>query len=330
MSRGWRMSETRATVTAGSLNVRRAASTSAERVTSLQRGQVVQVLGRSGNWYEVTDGTIRGFVHADFLRLDGTPVAHGFLCHDDGLCECSIEPPAHQRIATTGPGDTARVAARAWNRYGGLLAPLCEATEVSLAAAIGVLCVESSGQGMSDSGRLIIRFENHVFWNRWGKGRPDVFRQHFTFDTSKVWTGHTYRGSVTEAWKTGHRDQQSEWDAFTIARALHEPAALQSISMGASQIMGFNHAAIGYDSAGEMFECFKAEERFHILGLFDFIKGGGRTSPMLEALRRGEYEQFATHYNGNGQAAAYGARIRAAAAAFERIAPAHSPSMVHA
>lgn len=315
------MSDTRATVTAGTLNVRRAASTGAERVGVFPRGHVVQVLARTGTWYEVTDGTVRGFVHGDFLRLDGTPVADGFLCHDDGLCTCEMEPPADRRIATAGPGETTQAAARAWNRYGDLLAQLCETTDVSLPAAIGVLCVESSGQGMSAAGRLIIRFENHIFWTRWGKGRPDAFRECFAFDPSKRWTGHKYRASATEPWRTGHRDQDSEWDAFTIARTLHEPAALQSISMGASQIMGFNHAAIGYDSAREMFQRFSADERFHILGLFDFIKGGGRTSPMLEALRRGEYEQFATHYNGNGQAAAYGARIRTAATAFERIAP---------
>jgi hypothetical protein len=41
---------------------------------------------------------------------------------------------------------------------------------------------------------------------------------------------------------------------------------------------------------------------------------------MLEALRREQYDQFATYYNGNGQAAAYGARIRAAAAAFTSVA----------
>jgi len=315
------MSETRATVTASTLNVRRAPNTGAERVGSFERGKVVEVLERSGNWYEVTDGTVRGFVHGDFVRLDSTPVADGFLCHDRGLCACMIEPPADRRVATTGPGETALAAARAWNSYGGLVTQLCETTGVSLSAAVGVLCVESSGRGKTASGRLIIRFENHIFWSRWGKSNEDAFREHFTFDPSKRWTGHKYRASASEPWKTGHRDQQSEWDAFTIARSLHEPAALQSISMGASQIMGFNHAAIGYDSAKEMFDQFSADERFHVLGMFDFIKGGGRTSPMLEALRRGEYEQFATHYNGNGQAAAYGARIRAAAAAFERIAP---------
>ena len=315
------MSYSQGTVTASTLNVRRAGSAASERVGELRRGAVVQVLGRAGHWYEITDGTIRGFAHGDYLRLDGSPSVDGFLCHDHALCSASLAPASQRCISATNLGGTSLAAARAWNRYGGMLAPLCDTTKITPAAAVGVLCVESSGQGMSDAGRLIIRFENHVFWDRWGKHHPEVYDGSFVFDRTKRWTGHKYRARASDAWKTAHLGQTAEWEAFSLARALHEPAAMQSISMGAPQIMGFNHAAIGYDSAKEMFDRFADDERYHILGLFDFVKGGGRTSRMLEALRREEYEQFATHYNGNGQAAVYGARIRAAAAAFERIAP---------
>ena len=314
------MSYTHATVTAGTLNVRRAPDAGAEAVGTLGRGATVQVLGRSGSWYEVDDGTLHGFAHGDYLRLDSTPAADGYLCHDGGLCEAPLAPAPERRVAA-GPGDTARSVARAWNRYGGVLAPLCASVSISPAAAVGVLCVESSGQGMSDAGRLIIRFENHVFWDRWGKAHPDAYRERFAFNADKRWTGHRYRADGARPWKTGHAGQDAEWEAFTIARGLDETAATESISKGASQIMGFNHAAIGYDSAREMFDRFSADERYHILGLFDFVKGGGRTSRMLEALRREEYDLFATYYKGNGQAAAYGARIRAAVDAFARVAP---------
>jgi hypothetical protein len=315
------VSYSQATVTSTTLNVRRAGRVAAERVGELRRGAVVQVLGREGHWYEITDGTIRGFVHGDYLRLDGTLAADGFFCHDDVLCGSSLAPASRQCIAATGLGGTALAAARAWNRYGGMLAPLSDKAGIKPAAAVAVLCVESSGQGMSDTGRLVIRFENHVFWDRWGKHHPDDFGARFTYDRAKRWTGHKYRARAADPWKSAHLGQTAEWEAFSIARALDEPAAMQSISMGAPQIMGFNHAAIGYDSAKEMFDRFAADERFHIHGLFDFVKGSAQTSRMLEALRREEYEQFATHYNGNGQAAVYGARIRAAATAFTGIAP---------
>ena len=318
------MSHLHATVTAGTLNVRRSASTNAERVGELRRGDSVEVLGRAGSWYEIATTSVRGFVHADFVRVDSTPTPDGFLCHDEGLCGCALAPTGTLPPADTAAlNDSTRTAIRAWQRYGGLLEPLCRRAEFAPASAVGVLCVESSGQGMSDTGRLIIRFENHIFWNRWGNQHPETFRRHFTFDASRRWTGHRFRTDSAGVWKTSHAGQTSEWEAFTLARTLDESAALRSISMGASQIMGFNHAAIGYDSAKEMFDRFSADERFHVLGLFDFVTGGAATSPMLEALRREDYERFATHYNGNGQAAAYGARIRDAVAAFRRAMPGH-------
>ena len=77
-----------------------------------------------------------------------------------------------------------------------------------------------------------------------------------------------------------HGNQNLEWQVFEFARNLNEPAAMRSISMGGPQIMGFNHSRIGYDSAREMFDTFQADIRYHVLGLFDFIKGSGTTSPL--------------------------------------------------
>jgi hypothetical protein len=314
------MSVTHATVTASSLNVRQAGDPNSALLGTLGRHATVEVLGRAGNWYEVSAGPLRGFVHGDFLHLDTAPDPIGFLCHDDGLCTTSMTPPAEQTIDTSALTGTTKQAAQTWNRYGALLGSLSAATSLAPSAAVGVLCVESSGQGFVN-GRLVIRFEPHVFWDRWGKTNAGAFDRCFSFDSGKRWTGHRYRATERDAWSVAHRGQDAEWEAFSIARALDEASAMRSISMGAPQIMGFNHAAIGYDSARAMFDRFSADDRFHILALFDFIKGAGRTSRMLEALRRQEYEQFATHYNGNGQAAVYGARIRSVVSAFEKVAP---------
>src|SRR5215217_6737969 len=90
------VSYSQATVTASTLNVRRAGSAASDRVGELRRGAVVQVLGRAGHWYEITDGTIRGFAHGDYLRLDGAPSADGFLCHDDALCSATLAPASPQ------------------------------------------------------------------------------------------------------------------------------------------------------------------------------------------------------------------------------------------
>jgi len=90
-----------------------------------------------------------------------------------------------------------------------------------------------------------------------------------------------------------HGKQDQEWRVFEFARKLSEPAAMRSISMGGPQIMGFNHSRIGYDSAGEMFHAFESDIRYHVLGLFDFIKGSGSrfgtpNKPLGEGIQNGE------------------------------------------
>ena len=96
---------------------------------------------------------------------------------------------------------------------------------------------------------------------------------------------------------------------------------MRSISMGAPQIMGFNFAGIGYESVGEMFNAFESDIRYHILGLFDFLKGSGTTSPMIFALQRKRFEDFAARYNGRGQAAKYGEWIENAFETFRKLQP---------
>lgn len=188
------------------------------------------------------------------------------------------------------------------------------------AASVAVLQVESSGSGFGAGGRLKIRFENHVFWSHWGRDHPDAFHRHFRFDASRRWQGHRFRARGEDPWEDFHDAGQSgEWRAFEHARGFDEFAALSSISMGASQVMGFNHHLIGYGSPQAMFDRFRRHERFHILSLFDFIKGPGTISPMLEALRRRRFTEFATHYNGSGQAAMYGGLIEKYVTTFERL-----------
>lgn len=301
-----------AVVTATVLNLRLDASIDHPPVGRLPRGTRVEILERHGAWYRVDSPDGEGFVHGDFVVLLDLEPAVGFLHERPELHDIPLEVSEADRL-NTGPGSSFKegVVARTWNGKGGLLGVLSDVVSVADAASVAVLIVESSGSGFGNDGRLKIRFENHVFWLRWGRDHPDVFDRHFRFDPSRRWQGHRFRVDEQADWEEFHdRGQTGEWRAFEHARALDEHAALCSISMGASQVMGFNHHMIGYGSPLSMFDRFREHERFHILGLFDFIKGAGSTSPMLEALRRRQFTEFATHYNGNGQAAMYGASIR--------------------
>lgn len=231
--------------------------------------------------------------------------------------------------------------AAAWEKHGTKLGPLAQELGIPPADAVAILCVESGGQGFGADGRLIIRFENHVFWKRWGSKTPqnkERFNARFRFDPAKKWLGHKHRwqqeNDAAEAgeWRASHRSQASEWEALGIARAMDDGQALCSTSMGCAQLMGFNYSVAGYGSVQEMFAAFgdaEAGEGNQIMAMFRFIGGtvpgarkpqGKKTAPaMLEAIRRNDLVRFAELYNGPGKAKEYGDKLRRMRDAFVRI-----------
>ncbi len=292
-------------VTATKLNVREYPSISSAKIGSLSRGKQVDILAVEQQWYKIKSDDLNGFVYGDFITLVDKQPASPYLMEMDSLQ--TVPLTESMPIQITGVfSATEKKVAKAWNDFGGLITALSYIVDIDPGCAVAVICVESSGKGFSADNRMIIRFENHKFWTFWGKQHPDQFRRYFKYRKGKAWLGHEFRTSVDENWKTFHGKQSREWDVFNFAKSLDESAAMQSISMGLPQIMGFNHAAIGYGTSGQMFGCFQSDIRYHILGLFDFLRGAGTTSPMLQALQLRQYDQFASRYNGSGQAAQYG------------------------
>ena len=297
-------------VTASELNVRGGPSTGEPIKGRLVRGSRVEIVDTAGRWYRIrSDAGLEGFVHGSFLTILDEEPAASFLFEDAGLGSVPLEVPDHERIDTGPLSGRRRDVARTWNRYGGLLAGLSGSMDIDPGCAVAVLLVESGGVGFGRGGRMIIRFENHKFWSFWGKANRQAFDRHFRFNAQKCWQGHEFCEVPDTTWGGFHGDQNKEWAVFEFARGLHEPAAMMSISMGLPQIMGFNHAEIGYDGVRGMFDNFSADVRFQILGLFDFVRGKGTTSPMLQALQRRDFDRFASLYNGPGQAAKYGGWI---------------------
>ena len=88
-----------------------------------------------------------------------------------------------------------------------------------------------------------------------------------------------------------------------------------SISMGAAQIMGFNHSAIGYRTVQEMFEAFQADVRNQLAALFRFIE----VNRLEDAVRRADFRAFARVYNGRGQEDIYGARMQSYHDAYHQL-----------
>lgn len=234
------------------------------------------------------------------IEVSATPLAD-HVTGAMGTPFVDLAPPPDQRLPMAVAAGAPQTVVNTWNQYGGLLLEEARRMGINPAVAVAVLAAESNGQPFDSNGRLIIRFENHIFYTYWGKKHEEQFRQHFTFASEEIWKEHQWRPDPAGTWQPVHRDQDSEWRVFQFARTLDESAALYAISMGAPQIMGFNHTTIGYATVQAMFDAFCRDVRAQLTSLFRFMEVNG----LVNAVRNGDFLTFAKVYNGSGQAQRY-------------------------
>jgi N-acetylmuramidase-like protein/uncharacterized protein DUF4157 len=211
-----------------------------------------------------------------------------------------------------------RTMASIYNSRGQLIEEQARDLGVSTHAVAGIMQVESGGMTFGErTGKTIIRFENHVFWDEWGRHNATAFNTHFDFDRhGKRWELHRFRESPAGTWEAFHGNQEQEWRILEFASSMSgEEPAYRSASWGAGQIMGFNATRIGFATAVEMANAFNRSERSQVTGILDFIRAN-RLAPQI---RRGDYLTLATRYNGSGQARSYAAKIEAAARSYQRV-----------
>ena len=294
------------------INIRNAPTIdSTTDVGDLNVGQSLEwISGPVNGWY-----VARVYLSAQFSQVIGdqpTPTPGGLdVPGGSPLTLAELEAlsltPAHQLSAPGGAGQSALNAARIWNKYGGFLESLSAKIGIDKAVAVAVIAVESGGSGMGADGRMIIRFENHLFWSFWGQANAATYNQYFAFNQNVKWQGHQYRTQPNGPWLDVHQNQDSEWTAFNFASTFDATSAKKSISMGLTQIVGFNNRAIGYASPDAMFAAFAADEKFQLLGFFNFVKNDPR---QITALQNHDYVSFAKIYNGPGQPEFYGSLIK--------------------
>ena len=163
-----------------------------------------------------------------------------------------------------------------------------------------ILNIESGARTHGENGKPIIRFEAHIFKTK--LGNDALWAEFFRADATKPWTNQEWRQFTGDAWKPIHTGQQAdEYKAFDFARTLNEEAAMQSISMGAGQIMGFNHARIGYSTAAAMFKAFQSAP-VQTIGFINFFLGDAK---LVEAMRKKDWRRIAALYNGSGAVDTY-------------------------
>ncbi|MBZ0285175.1 MAG: N-acetylmuramidase domain-containing protein [Anaerolineae bacterium] len=314
------MAATKAEVTTNGLRVRSGPGTNFGIIDSLNKGAQLDVVEIQGDWIKVRYKNADAYVSAQFVTIKSLQTVSGFLIEQPDLLEVSLIPQFI--IPTDGLAGAELAVANTWNAYGNFMTRLADLLNVPVGSLVAVLVAESSGRAFAADGRMIIRFENHLFWRYWGEKNPEIFNRHFKFDTSSPknnWKLHQFRPSLQDTWENFHGTQAKEWNVLAFARALDDRAALFSISMGAPQVMGFNYKLVGYESVQHMFDAFTRSAHAQILAMFDFVKGPSTDSRAIRALQSKDYLTFASIYNGPANAPTYEGIIKARADMFDRL-----------
>jgi hypothetical protein len=170
-------------------------------------------------------------------------------------------------------------------------------SEINAAASLGldpcavqaVLSVESSGSGFLPDGRARILFEGHVFWKELqARGLdPAPLAKKFPNIVYPRWDRKQYRGGA------------AEWERLNAAGLIHQEAALCSASWGLFQIMGFNHAACGFNTVEAFVDAQEESEARQLEFFCAFLKSQGH----VRFLAARDWAGFSARYNGPGYAA---------------------------
>jgi len=149
-------------------------------------------------------------------------------------------------------------------------------------------------------GRLIIRFEAHIFKGE--LSNDGLFDRHFLVEPHRPWEKPQYwRTAPDQPWAVIHTGQQaSEWAAFEQAAKLDRRAALRSISMGLPQVMGFNHARVGFATVEDMFEAFSDSRTGEAMQTLAFVNYVLTDPDLLAAFLSKDWRTIAAKYNGAG------------------------------
>lgn len=165
------------------------------------------------------------------------------------------------------------------------IAAAAERLGVEPAALHAVVMVESAGRAFERDGETPLgRFEPHHVpaWLRARIGLPEEW---------------TWRDSL-------RMSARQRRDAYAAALAIAPELTHRATSYGIPQMMGFNHALVGYDSASAMFDAFR-DVGAQIEAMARFIERRGARA----ALSGRDWVAFAVAYNGTGQPAVYAAKL---------------------
>lgn len=160
--------------------------------------------------------------------------------------------------------------------------------------------VEAAGSGFDSQGRPKMLFEPHVFYrNLSGAQRATAVA----------------RGLAYRDWVSGKYPSDS-YPRLLRAMEINETAALKSASWGLGQILGENHAAVGYATPQAMVAAFMEDEEKHLEAIVQFLIA----NKIDDDLRAHRWAEVARVYNGPAyKKHNYHGRMAAAFAKWQKI-----------
>lgn len=238
-----------------------------------------------------------------------------FLAENDP----GVALPPTETATLINPDAFERQVARIYNRVGGLFQYLSDEFGIDVQIPMAFYRNEGGNCDLSHRVDPMLRFENHVFWRRWGRSNQTQYEQFFDHGPDDNWRNHRFCASGNcppDNWDPLHSDpvcsdafQDLQSAALDRAGILSDrDMALQAVSIGYPQIMGGNFAEIGYDSPRDMFDAFDASERAQVFALFDYLRQrelNGETGIELATLQTGEtrdgqyWADLSEMYNGD-------------------------------
>jgi hypothetical protein len=157
---------------------------------------------------------------------------------------------------------------------------------VPVAAIRAFAEVESRGSGFLPDDRPVILFERHVFR-----------RQLLAHDVAPgiVANLEKTRHDLCNKTPGGYGASSKEWQRLDDAVQINRPAALESASYGAFQVMGFNWKRCGYTSVQDLVNAMFKSSAAHLDSFVRYIQSDAK---LLKALQAQDWPTCARLYNG--------------------------------
>lgn len=218
------------------------------------------------------------------------------------------KPPQRTTTAATAPAPASTGGGFSLDRADvrEVIAQAARSIGVEPAVLKAVIRVESAGKPFAPDGKLLIRFEPHVFARLTEKAgkRATVLNPGM-------------KDIANPRQRSG--GQPGEWATLDRAMGINPELALQATSFGLPQVMGMNYKALGYESARAMFADFQRSWAAQIAGMAKFVASSAK---MLAAMKAKDWPRFVAIYNGakvgSKSNATYSKKLQAAYSSEER------------